>query len=182
MSYLTVWPAGKLQPLVSTLNAPTGTVVANAAIIPAGQNGDISTFATNDTDLIIDVNGYFALPAPGGLSLYNTPPCRVLDTRTPAGAQPFSGTLAVNVLDSPCNLPRPAQTFVMNATVLPQGGLSYLSLWPGGQSLPLASTLNATDGTVTSNMALIPSADGVIDAFASDATYLILDLFGYFAP
>jgi hypothetical protein len=55
-------PAGQTQPLVSTLNAPTGTITANAAIVPAGANGDLSVFVTNDSDLIIDVNGYFAQP------------------------------------------------------------------------------------------------------------------------
>ena len=50
--------------VVSTLNAPTGTVTANAALVPAGTGGDIEVFPSNDTDLVIDVNGYFA--APGG--------------------------------------------------------------------------------------------------------------------
>jgi hypothetical protein len=41
-------------------NAPTGTVLANAAIVPAGTSGAIDVLATNTTDLIIDINGYFA--------------------------------------------------------------------------------------------------------------------------
>jgi len=32
LGYLTVWPKGEPQPLVSTLNNLTGTIVANAAI------------------------------------------------------------------------------------------------------------------------------------------------------
>src|ERR1035437_5569484 len=31
--YLTVWPTGQAQPLVSTLNSPDGSVIANAAIV-----------------------------------------------------------------------------------------------------------------------------------------------------
>ncbi|MFN0165697.1 MAG: BACON domain-containing protein [Bryobacteraceae bacterium] len=60
LSYLTVWPAGQAQPLVSTLNSFEGRVVANAAIVPAGANGSIQVFVTNSTDVIIDINGYFA--------------------------------------------------------------------------------------------------------------------------
>jgi hypothetical protein len=60
LGYLSVWPVGKPQPVVSTLNSPNGTVVANAAIVPAGTNGAISVFASNNTDLIIDINAYFA--------------------------------------------------------------------------------------------------------------------------
>ena len=51
---------GNAQPLVSTLNDPTGTIVANAAIVPAGTGGSINVFVTDQTHLIIDVNGYFA--------------------------------------------------------------------------------------------------------------------------
>ena len=48
------------MPLVSTLNDISGAVVANAAIVPAGSNGAISVFALKATDLIIDIDGYFA--------------------------------------------------------------------------------------------------------------------------
>src|SRR5208282_2325312 len=51
LGYLTVWSAGQSQPGVSTLNAVTGTVVANAAIVPAGTGGDIDVFPSNDTAL-----------------------------------------------------------------------------------------------------------------------------------
>ena len=97
LGYLTVWPAGQSQPVVSTLNATTGEVTANAAIVPAGSAGDISVFASHDTGLIIDVNGYFAAPGNGGLALYNVPPCRVFDTRTIGNSQPFTGTVGVTM-------------------------------------------------------------------------------------
>ncbi|MBV8843025.1 MAG: hypothetical protein JO307_09450 [Bryobacterales bacterium] len=42
--------------------------------------------------------------------------------------------------------------------------------------------MNALDGVIASNMALVPAASGGITAYASDSTDLILDLFGYFAP
>lgn len=59
LGYLTVWPTGQQQPTASTLNSPSGDVIANGTIVPAGTNGAISVFATNDTDVVIDVNGYF---------------------------------------------------------------------------------------------------------------------------
>ena len=48
--------------------------MANAAIVPAGTGGDISVFVTNASDVVLDVNGYFAPPATGGLSLYTVTP------------------------------------------------------------------------------------------------------------
>jgi hypothetical protein len=41
--------------------------------------------------------------------------------------------------------------------------------------------LNAVDGAVTSNMAIVPANNGNISAFASNATHLVLDISGYFA-
>ena len=66
LGFITAWPTGQSQPGASSLNAPTGTVTANAAIVPAGVGGAISVFASNSTDLVIDVNGYFAPMATGG--------------------------------------------------------------------------------------------------------------------
>lgn len=180
LGFLTTWPAGQTQPLVSTLNAPTGAVTANAAIVPAGTNGDISVFVTQASNLVIDVNGYFAPPGTGGLSLHNLAPCRVLDTRNPSGSLPFNGAKDLNVAAAACGAPASAQSYVVNATVVPPGALGFLTLWPQGAAQPLASTLNAIDGAVTSNMAIVPAANGSISIFGSNPTHLVMDISGYF--
>jgi hypothetical protein len=182
LGFLTTWPTGQPQPFVSTLNAPTGAVTANAAIVPVGAGGNVSVFVTHDTDLVIDINGYFAPPLPGGLSLFNLPSCRVLDTRIPAGASPFSGERDVNVVSSGCSAPLSAKAFALNATVVPPGPFGFLTLWPQGTPQPFVSTLNAPDGTVTSNLAIVPTTNGSVSAFASNPTHLVLDISGYFAP
>jgi hypothetical protein len=145
LGYLTVWPAGQKQPGMSTLNAVTGTGIAKAALVPAGTGNDIEVFASNDTDLVIDVNGYFAPPGQNGLSLYSIAPCRVLDTRNGNGA--FVNKLTVDVADSACAPPNAAQAYVFNATVVPSVPLGYLTLWPYGGQQPGVSTLNAIDGS-----------------------------------
>ena len=60
LGYLTLWPAGIVQPPVSTLNAVGGAIVANAAVVPAGTEGAVASYATSQTHLILDGNGYFA--------------------------------------------------------------------------------------------------------------------------
>lgn len=181
VGYITAWPEGQTKPLASVLNDPTGTTVANAAIIPAGTpSGGVSVYTTDNTDLVIDINGYFAAPGTNGLTLYTLSPCRVLDTRNAGGA--FDGKLVVNVETSSCNVNASAQAYVLNATVVPSGDLGYLTLWPDGQAQPTVSTLNALDGTITSNMALVPTTNGNIDAFSSGSTQLVLDISSYFAP
>jgi hypothetical protein len=167
------------------LNAPTGTVVANAAIVTAGNpDGGVAVYpspVTAATDLIIDINGYFATPGQDGLSLYPVVPCRVLDTRQNNG-QPFQGEKTVNVEGSPCAPPSNAQAYVLNATVVPPGSMPYLTLWPNGEHQPNTATLNAYDGFITNNMAIVQTTNGSIDAWAQALTQLILDISGYFAP
>jgi hypothetical protein len=103
-------------------------------------------------------------------------------SRSNAG-QPFQGERMVNVVNSPCAPPASSAAYVLNATVVPADGpLGFLTLWPDGQTQPVASTLNARDGLVTSNMAIVANSNGSIDAYASGLTQLILDISGYFAP
>jgi hypothetical protein len=186
INYVTVWGTSQTEPdtpITSTVNDSTGTVVANAAIVTANPAGGISAFASQDADLVIDVNGYFAFSQfiPGGLSLYTLPPCRILDTRQSLEA--FEGELKVPVTtDNNCSVPDTAKAYVLNATVLPAGTLNYLTLWEDGTTQPVVSTLNAEDGAITSTMASVGSTNGALDAFATQSTQLLLDISGYFAP
>ena len=187
--YLTVWPSDQPQPMTSTLNSPDGSVIANAAIVPAAVNGSISVFASQDTDLIIDINGYYSPPSPSSLEFYPMTPCRVLDTRNPTGT--FGGPSLVGgtgrdfpIVSGPCpGIPATAQAYSLNTTIVPKGPLFYLTAWPTGQPQPLVSTLNSYDGNVLANTAIVPAgANGSISFYASQNTDLVADINGYYAP
>ena len=182
LGFLTVWPQGNDRPLASTLNNLTATIVANAALVPAGRGGGVSVFPSSDTDLVVDINGYFAPPGQGGLSFYPATPCRVLDTRQTGDGEPFVGQRTIDITNSACAPSNTAQAYIFTTTVVPAEPLGFVTLWPDGQGRPLVSTLNAIDGAITSNLAIVPTANGSIDAFASDLTQLILDISGYFSP
>jgi len=179
LNFLTAWPTGQPMPGTSTLNAPTGAVTANAALVQGGTDGEISVYAYDDTNLLIDVNGYFAAPGQANqMALYTLTPCRVLDTRP----QYFDGQYTVQVEhnNNGCVVPPVAGAYVINATVVPHPTLGYLTLWGMGQQ-PSVSTLNASDGAVTSNMAIVQATtSGTFMAYASNNTNLIIDLFNYF--
>jgi hypothetical protein len=187
VSYVTIWGASETKtkmPLISALNAPAGIVTANAAIVTINPSTSESVlvYSSDGTDLVIDVTGYFvpASLAPSGLSLYTLPPCRAVDTRESSGE--FQGELTVAFeTGNNCDIPAGAQAYVMNATVVPYGSFGFLTLWPDAMPQPLVSTLNAEDGSVTSNMAIVSPTNGSIDTYASSGTHLILDVSGYFA-
>jgi hypothetical protein len=58
LGYLTLWGNGSM-PIASTLNSYDGTIVANAALVPAGASGEVTAFTTDLSHLILDINGYF---------------------------------------------------------------------------------------------------------------------------
>ncbi|HLJ48114.1 MAG TPA: SBBP repeat-containing protein [Bryobacteraceae bacterium] len=190
LGYLSIWPAGQSQPIVSTLNSTDGRIVANAAIVPAGINGAINLFASDATQVILDINGYFAPAATlNGLSFYSVTPCRVADTRTATG--PFGGPSMVGgssrnfaVPMSPCSVPNTAQAYSLNFTVVPRARqLGYLTTWPAGQTQPIVSTLNSTDGGIVANAAIVPAGSGgAISVFVTDNADVIIDINGYFGP
>jgi len=193
LPYLSIWPDSVNYPNVSTLNSPNGNTIANAAIVPAGNDGGVTVLAGGTTDVIIDINGYFGVSsmANPGLHFYAVTPCRVADTRSDQGRTGAFGppSLVANatrdfpIQASSCNIPGTAQAYSLNFTVVPPGPLQYLSAWPSGQPFPVVSTLNSPAGLTLANAAIIPAGQsGNITVLASDTTDLIIDINGYFAP
>jgi len=191
LGFLTTWPAGQPQPVASTLNSWEGLVVANAALVPAGTNGEISMYVSDDTDVLFDINGYFAPPATSGLQFYPLTPCRVADTRSFAGftgaqGPPYmQGKTSRNFpVSGLCGVPASATAYSFNVTAVPRTDyLGFLTTWPSGQAQPVASTLNSWTGTVVANAAIVPAGTGgAIGIYVSDDTDVLFDINGYFAP
>jgi Chaperone of endosialidase len=67
--FMTVFPTGAAQPTSSDLNFLGGEVVSNAIVAPAGTGGAISVFVNVSTQMILDINGYYA---PAGRGEFNT--------------------------------------------------------------------------------------------------------------
>ena len=159
LGFLSIWPADSPLPNVSTLNVyNSGTVVANAAIVPAGVNGAINAYATDIIDLVIDINGYFGPSAANGLKFYPVTPCRVADTRVstfPSGFGPPSiaaGTQrSFQVPAGTCNIPPGAGAYSINFTAVPLAPqLGVFITWPAGVARPNVSTMNSYNGSVVS--------------------------------
>jgi hypothetical protein len=191
LAYLTAFPAGTAQPVVSTLNSFDGRVVANAAIVPAGANDAISIFVTNRTHVIVDINGYFSATfGPSSLTFVAVTPCRIGDTRAssgfsgPSGPPSLSSGLARSfAIASNCGIPTSARAVSANITAAPNGPLAYLSVYPSGQAFPNVSTLNSFGGQLRANAAIVPlGTDGAINLLASGQTDAIIDVNGYFVP
>lgn len=189
LAFMTAWPSGGSQPNVSQINSPAGRVLANSVIVPASTDGSIDVFAFDRTDFIVDINGYFA-PDDGANGLFYFPvtQCRISDSRNAAST--FGGPIfaddsvrSIPVPASSCSgVPGNARGYSINATALPGGSpMPFLTLYPSGQARPNASILNAFQGQIVTNSAIIPAGpSGSIDVYAFRQTHIVLDLSGYF--
>ncbi|MBL8175579.1 MAG: hypothetical protein JNK48_12980, partial [Bryobacterales bacterium] len=183
LGFLTLWPSNGLQPVVSTLNSLDGAVVANAALLTAGAGGAINAFATDKTELILDVNGYFGTSGnPGELHFRPLPPCRVADTRVDFAASPIrAGDTRDFAFANVCGVPVGAKAYSVNVTAVPSGPLGYLTMWPSGSGRPFVSTLNSFLGRVVANAALVPAGiNGAVSIFVTNETHVVIDVNGYF--
>jgi hypothetical protein len=192
LAFVTAWPSGYPQPNVSSINSPQARVLANSTVIPAGTDGAIDILAYDNTDVVVDINGYFA-PDDGKTGLYYFPtnPCRVVDTTSAAfGASLGPPRLADEssrtfpLRSSTCLIiPESVKAYAINMTALPNNSpMPFLTAWPTGAPRPNASQLNAFDGQIVSNAAIVPAGTaGSIDVFAYRQTDLVIELSGYFS-
>jgi len=181
LAYLTAWPAGQAQPNISSINSFAGRVLANSLIIPSGTEGAIDVFAYDRTDVIVDINGYFA-PDDGANGLYFYPlvQCRIGEE---AYTDETTRTIPIQTSTACVSIPASVKAYALNFTALPNGSpMPFLTAYPTGQPRPNASVLNAFQGQVVSNSALIPAGTGgAIDIFAFRRTDVAVEIAGYFA-
>lgn len=120
--------------------------------------------------------------------LYTVPPCRIFDTRNPAG--PWGGpALAAGVsrnfsISGRCGVPPTAKAVSVNLTVTQPSAAGNLRLYPGGSAVPLSSSINYSAGQTRANNAIAALGPGGILSIRSvqpsGTVQLILDVNGYF--
>ena len=81
----------------SSGNYSAGTIVSNVSVVRA-EAREICIANQAPVNLVVDVQGWFGPPAPGGTALLATPSRRVLDTREGTGVRP--GTLWITPVDT----------------------------------------------------------------------------------
>ncbi len=181
--YLTVYPDGQALPNVSNLNLTKDTTVANLVIVPV-VNGKVDVHNVGGSvDLLADVTGYFSAT---GAGFHTAGPLRIMDTRTGTGGvaqAPVGPNATVSLqVDGVDGIPASGVTaVVLNVTVTGPTLDSYLTVYPDGQSLPVASNLNFSKGQTIANQVVVPVVNGKIDFHnANGSTQVLADLAGYF--
>ena len=159
--YLTVHPDGTDRPTASNLNYRPGDVVANQVLARLGSNGRFQLFTSAESHLIVDVIGWL----PEGSDVASMTPARLTDTRSGTttvdgveqGVGMLRGGTAIDVqVGGRAGVPVAAAGSVMlNVTAVDPSAAGYLTVFPGQDELPNASTINFDRGQVVANQVLV---------------------------
>ena len=121
---------------------------------------------------------------------YTLAPCRLVDTRNPAG--PYGGPALqpsasrdFDVALSGCGVPGTARSVSVNIAVTAPTQPGYLTAWPQGAPQPLASSINFAAGQTRANnevLPIAPNGKGSFSVFAgtTGTVHMIVDVNGYF--
>jgi hypothetical protein len=189
---VTVWPTGLPKPVASSLNITPGKVIANQVTVKLGASGFLAgsgsiSLSTNmgETDIVVDVVGYYVKSRPGtGSQLQPVTPFRVLSSRDAIGpyATPW-GPAQTRSVPMP-GVPANATAVVLNVTVTQSTApRSHLRVFPTGQPLPTASSLNFEAGINTPNLVTVGLSGGSVNIYNhAGSVHVIADVVGWFGP
>lgn len=209
----TIIGAGKADFLLTTPSAPMNIGPASdrtltIEFLPSvvGTRTASLTMTSNDpawNPVVITLNGVGVTPSGGGGAggggsggggsgsgatkgsrFVPAAPQRVVDTRQALG---ISGSMTAGVATTitlPANVPSGASAVVLNVTATRTLGAGFVSLWPAGQPMPVASNLNVEQaGQTIANLVTVPIGVGrnvaVVSSVGAD---LIADLAGWYEP
>jgi len=177
--------------LPSGLTLTTGGALTGTPTVPNTYN---FTVTVTDSKGCTGTRSYIVIISGNGLLFYPLPrPVRLVDTRANEGncdniSTPIAaGTSLTTLARTTCEgitIPPTAQAVVGNLTVINQSQQSgYLTIYPDGVSVPLASNMIYAPGQIiANNFTVALSSDGKFDVFGERNIDVVIDVSGYYAP
>jgi len=193
---VTVMGAGFVAPATLTI----GGVPATSVIVlsPTVLSGVTGAHAVGIVDVTVGLQAglsgtlpgsYFYTPVMAPVAFYTLPPCRLVDTRDPAGplGGPALAAASARTFDlaGVCGIPAGAMAVSVNLTVVQPTSPGFLTVYPADGLAPLSSSLNFSPGQVRANNAvLVLATDGsarlTVFNGSNGTTHFILDVNGTF--
>ena len=175
---------------LAALGSATFTLTATASASAAGSISNTASVAApvGVTDPTPGNNSATDTNTLTTLGFYSVAPCRVLDTRNPAGplggpALTAGATRSFEMAGS-CGIPANATAVFGNITVVAPTAEGHLRIEPSGNAAPNVSGLNYSAGQTRANNGVFAlDAQGRIDIVcvqASGSAGVIVDVAGYF--
>ena len=110
-------------------------------------------------------------------------PCRLLDTRESGHSKPAALDSLHLAVRGRCGVSDDTTAVAITVTITEAEGPGFITAWPAGLPMPLASTGNFVFGETRANGALLSlGADGDLTLFISNSTHIVVDVLGEFSP
>jgi subtilisin family serine protease len=170
--YMTVFPCGTAVPVASNLNHRAGQTIPNAAVVKLDAAGRVCVFTSATTGLLVDVNGY--TPPTSDVIALN--PFRLYDSRSGAGVRPPGSITEVQVALAG-GVPVDAAAALLNVTAVDAQGDGFITVFPCGTAVPVASNLNYRAGQTIANAVLARiGTNGRVCVYTHAGTHVIVDV------
>lgn len=193
---VTFYPSDAVKPEVSNLNYSANQTISNGFTVGLSAAGAFSIFSYSDVHLVVEVVGYYAPPAAGGL--YYHPlgkPFRLLETRanpiytgcdTPHAPLIGGGirTEQGRVTCDGVTIPAAALGLLGNLTAVNASASGLATIYASDlATTPIATSLayNPTQAIANAFVTRLGS-DGSFKLFVSKTTDVLVDIFGYYSP
>jgi hypothetical protein len=182
--YLTVFPLGEPIPPTSNLNFTAGDTVPNLVTAKLGAGGSVQLYnAMGSTHVVVDVAGWYDDGTSAtGATYHPVTPSRILDTRNGPGPLGSAAVMEVQVAGRGGVPAAGVSSVVTNVAVTGPTAASFLTVFPAGEALPLASSLNFRPGQTVPNLVVAKQgAGGRLSIYnAAGSTHVIADVAGWF--
>ncbi|MEY2444328.1 MAG: hypothetical protein QOE00_908, partial [Ilumatobacteraceae bacterium] len=171
--FITIYPCGTTRPLAAAINFAAGDTKANLVDAMFRTGGSLCLWSNVDTDAVVDLQGYHSASGEGRLVPRTA--VRLVDSR------PNDALVAGEVLQIPVIGAGKAATgtiaVALNVAVDDPQRAGFLTVYPCGSARPWASNLNFVAGQTVSNEVMVqPGVDGMVCAYTTAATHLVVDL------
>lgn len=172
--YLTAWPCGGAQPTTSILNFGAGEIIGNSVNVGVGSNGSVCFSSNTGGHLVVDITGIWM--GSQGDTLQAIDPVRVFDTAA-AGQRVAAHRIKEIPVAGVAGVPASTRNAAMSITVANAAVPGYVTAWPCGQQMPLASSINFTSRRTSSNATLQAlGTGGKLCVYANTTIDLVLEV------
>jgi hypothetical protein len=181
--YATVYPCGTAVPVASNINFQRGETRPNLVSTQLAPDRSVCIHTSSPAHVVVDLTGAYA---PGGGALEAVSPSRFLDSRNGVGN--WQGRLGIGqtidvVVAGVAGVPSTASAVILNITVTDPAAAGYVTVYPCGQPVPVASNLNFVAGQTVANLAAVKIGDNQsICVFSSTRAHVVADLAGFVVP
>jgi murein DD-endopeptidase MepM/ murein hydrolase activator NlpD len=181
-AFLSAWPCDEEWPGSSNVNVIRRETRSNLALAGLAADGSVCLLASAPSHVVVDATARFAAE-----TVYRpVVPARTLDTREGVGA-PERAVRAGEVVRLQAGgvggVPRSAEAVAVNVTVAEPAADGYLTVFPCGTEVPLASNLNFRTKEAKANL-VVSGLDesGGLCLYSPVTTHIVADVQGWFLP